>query len=283
MNVNLSNVFTRKTHTQHGSKVLRMLSIDWDVFHDMTQFMPGSMECQEDWIVEYSRWEGEFKHSYKFATKEFECFKKYLSSVTQIVYIAEDHKELYHLIERDTEVHVTNLDFHDDMYEIDKVRGAECGSWASALVELKDCDVTIDWRQLYTKGLISKQRSEYLDKRIKWSHQMGFDTVFNQTYDIIFLCRSWDFSPPHMGHKFRELQECCDWRLVGESIIWPSYTDRYEYWRDGKMGFIEPFYFPTGQETAEEMDAIHDDHDNLVVHPVSQISNLPECDPLFRQ
>jgi len=139
------------------------------------------MECQEDWVVEYSRWGGEFKNGiYKFHEREFQQVKAFLTGATQIIYFAEDHKELFSLIERDYRVHITNLDFHDDLFPYKRINKVACGSWASALVELKDCEVVMDWRQLHTKGIERLQKpypENQRDMRIKWSHSLGFDGV----------------------------------------------------------------------------------------------------------
>jgi hypothetical protein len=246
--------------------------------------MSGAMECQEDWVVEYSRWSGEFANGdYKFHLKEFEDLKNYLSRFGKNVYIAEDHKMLYKLVERDTEVHITNLDFHPDLGVVDRSNIA-CGTWASALVDLKDCNVTIDWRQLHTKGIhMIDDENDRVDKRIKWSHSLGLSKVFSREYDLIFICQSWLFSPPHMGHKFRELMESCvSYTLMEESLpVFPSYTERYMYWSKGRTGHVNPFYFPTGEESRTVMDEIYDNHDVLVVQDLDILFGLDECDPMW--
>ena len=258
-------------------KQLSVLSIDWDVFHDMTQFMPGAMSCQIDWVVEYSRWEGEFKHTYKFAYEEFELLKRYLHGLNQPVYIAEDHGRLYHLIEENTECALVNLDFHSDATECQGLDRLACGNWMSALAQYKGVKVSTDWRQLHSKGVYGLPEDESL---IDMWHAIGFNGVFEREYDLVFLCQSFDFSPPHMNHRFRELVDACpDARVLpGDMPYYPTYSECHQ-----NACFSDYVYVPTGKEAPEEMDRIHDDEDLYVIWPVSQIRYLPDCDPEFRK
>jgi len=200
-----STTFTSKPTSQRNTAVFRVLSIDWDVFHDMTQFMPEAMAAEVDWVVEYFRWEGSFKHDYKFAETEFQQVKEFLARQNQPIYFADDHSSIYNLIDTNTCVELTNLDFHSDMYAIKDGEGnrkpLDCGNWMLYLVTDKRCTVNVDWRQLHTKG--DSGETEY--SGITWTHAIGFEGVFDEEYDLIFVCQSADYSPPHKNHRFREL------------------------------------------------------------------------------
>jgi len=277
MDLQPSSVFAPKT----SKKTLRVLSIDWDVFHDITQFMPGSMTPRVDWVVEYCWFEGEFKHLYKFAETEFQQAKEFLAKQTQPIYFADDHSSIYNLIDANTHVELTNLDFHSDMYPIRDKEGnkkpLDCGNWMLYLVVDKRCTVNVDWRQLHSKG--DSGETEYTG--ITWTHALGFEGVFDKDYDLIFVCQSAEYSPPHKNHRFRELIDSCRGGRICEEKppYYPSYTERVAFASEDKQ-----VYIPTGNETQEEMDEIHDDHDNLVVTPdLTLVLTMPDCDPLYRK
>ena len=258
-------------------KQLSVLSIDWDVFHDMTQFMPGTMRCEVSWVVEYSRWEGEFKHCYKFAYDEFELLKQYLAGLNQPVHVAEDHGRLFHLIDWEADCALVNLDFHSDVWDCPDITRLCCGNWMSALVKYKGVRFDVDWRQLHSKGIHGLPIDE---DEIKMRHSIGFNGVFDREYDLVFLCQSYDYSPPHMNHRFRELVDACaDPRIPAADMpYYPTYSEAHQ-----EACFSDYVYVPTGKETPEEMDKIHDDEELLVIWPVSQIRDIPDCDPKFRQ
>jgi hypothetical protein len=279
-----------------GLQPIKVLSVDWDVFHDMTQFMPGAMSCQEDWIVEYSRWTGEWRVSYKFHEEEFQQLKAFLKTYNGRVHFAEDHQDLYHVMPFYRDIDLVHLDFHKDASPCESyndLKGIvildgylDCGNWISALKRYKRCTFKkIDWRQLHSKhhGDDSILGGSPADMGLNITWSMGFQGVFQQQYDFVFVCQSWIYSPPHMGHRMRELQEVCSNLTMStrSPLIFPSYDQRKEHWSGGRQGFVEPFYFPTGKESELEMDEIHDDHDNLVVHDRSTLDWLKVCDPLW--
>jgi hypothetical protein len=276
--------------------MFRILSIDWDVFHDMTSFMPGGMECEQDWVVEYSRWEGEFANGiYKMAFHEYDLLREYLKQLNQPVHIADDHHVIYNLVPRGSDVHLVHLDFHGDAGLCEKEpkyipskgfiwkpKSLWCGNWISALISWNDCKVRTDWRQLHSKhdgkpGVLIPG-DQRVEMGMTW--RQGFDYVFQGHYDLVFLCQSYLYSPPHMNHYFRLLVDTCREPVIDKHRppFYPTYTNRYESLRK-----YERAYFPTGQETAEEMDAIHDDDDLSVIWPVEQLRNIKDCCPIYRR
>ena len=254
------------------------LSIDWDVFHDLRQFMPSDMSCCFDWVVEYSRWSGDFNNSYRFQNEEFKLLKEYLSGLDQKVFVAENHMYLYDLVPEGANVHITNLDFHEDSVNCPSVELLSCANWLSALRRFKDCSVVVDWRQIHTKG---KFDATLRDNTLDISHSLGFDGVFDKNYDLVFISQSYPWSPPHMNHRFRELLDVCEFPVLVEECppVYYTYTERYELTKTE----FEWGYFPTGSESAEELDKIHDDEELHVVWPVSVIAGLVECDPRYRR
>ena len=260
-----------------SGNVINALSIDFDVFSDMTQFMPGAMQCEWDWVIEYSRWEGDFVHGFKFDYIAFEEVKDFLRRQKQKVYIAEDHKKLYDIVPADSVVRLVNLDFHEDAAVCKPADKIDCGNWISALRQYKRCSIKVDWRQLHTKGQFDQSRR---DDKLEVNHSIGFKDIFNKAYDLIFLCQSYMYSPAHMNHRFRELIEVCfEPEIFKDSEpIYESYTERLAY-----ASTYDRAYSPTGKETPEQMDKIYDDHEICVIYPVTQISNLKDCDPLYRR
>lgn len=279
-----SRVFTsdlsRKKH-------LNVLSIDWDVFHDMRQFMPGSMECQIDWIVEYSRWSGDFVHSYKFFKEEYLQLMKYISRVRVPVYFADDHKDITNVIPQGSSVSLTNLDYHCDtgLYE----DFLHCGNWMSYLKRKCDCEVELKWHDLFCKNLEGWDKSG-LDSSFPFKPIQNFDGVFDKDYHLIFICQSYLYSPPHMGHYLKDLVKACKNPVISKTspMFFPTYSERWVKFYDEYLKGVNNYspytmYFPTGKETDRQMDEIYDDHDNLIIHGVDILESFPDCDEHYRQ
>ncbi len=133
--------------------------------------------------------------------------------------ITNSHSHIYDLIEKyydkkkHNTINVFNVDMHHDMFDTTATTGLEnnkmvttykthdvdCGNWATH-VKILCPSSTITWicndisEELYPCPFVD-------------SIQHSFESIVDKQFDLIFLCRSDIYLPPHLDKQFDKLRE----------------------------------------------------------------------------
>lgn len=190
---------------------MKILSIDWDYYIDATAnerielFPDGGNENIPSYIRDYL-WVSHYNDKLKnigVKEKDLEITKKIIKNNFNSIMIADSHKHIYDFIEENydfkNDINVTNIDFHHDLYGInDKWReDVDCGNWMVKLFQKYNCKY--NW--------INQEDS---DKDIKSNdelykvNELKINDIVNEKYDLLYICKSSIWSPPHLDEKFIE-------------------------------------------------------------------------------
>lgn len=191
---------------------MRVLSIDFDYFVNPTPlqrvryFPDGGREMSG--LLNTFVWAGAYAHS-KIATKKFgdeknslmnvELLKKPLKAIHDIIVaqkdvrcmVADSHAHAYDFIREKWDgstVELYNVDFHHDTYNAEE--GVNCGNWLRLLMEEGIVDEAY-W--------VNQPDSELEDNLTK---VIPFSELPKTGYDLVYLCRSGWWTPPHMDEEF---------------------------------------------------------------------------------
>lgn len=191
---------------------MRILSIDFDYFVNptplqRTRYFPDGGREMSDTLNAFV-WAGAYARS-KIATKKFgdeknsllnvELQKKQLQGIHNIVMaqgsicymVADSHSHAYEFIHENWDgdaIELYNVDFHHDTFDT----GAEvhCGNWLRWLLEEGTVDVAY-W--------VNQSESELEDNMTK---VIPFSELPKTGYDLVYICRSGWWTPPHMDEAF---------------------------------------------------------------------------------
>lgn len=190
-----------------------ILSIDFDYFIDVSSeerdmyFPKGSDEIPKEKLA--AMWEKrylEFPELKKVGViDEYYLFKDFLLTLNihkENFYKADTHKDIYEIIRkipRNLQIYIVNIDFHHDYYHFyrdgDKYN---CGNWLRRLVEERP-STKVKWIRRSDSQLFS------LEGLFPFEHTTDIKSIFNDKFDYIFICRSPEWSPPHLSNKFEEI------------------------------------------------------------------------------
>ena len=214
---------------------MKILSIDWDYFincsaSDRIMKFPdggnerlGSAMSTYVWGTRYGVCP-EIK-DIKVRSKELDILKKVIDrNQNKYLYVSADsHKHLGDFIlQPDMEkaikkegLTIINIDHHSDYYNI----GTElnCGNWLNKVME-KYPETKVTW--------IKNEDSD--DEDFPFEVTADINRAYKETYDVIYLCRSGVWSPPHLDKEFgvlnRFASKRCDLPLLREQIVnrWDS-------------------------------------------------------------
>lgn len=122
-------------------------------------------------------------------------------------FICQSHVSLYHILKdldlsnKNTEIY--NLDFHHDLFNDNS--NIDCGNWLGKFKDVNK-NTFISW---YTRETALEcynfNQNELDNVRIYTNIKYLLDTKF----DLIFLCRSDAWTPPHLDIYFDELVSTC--------------------------------------------------------------------------
>lgn len=202
---------------------MRVLSVDWDYFINATleqrlmMFPDGGNEKLPDsisdtiWAARYAEHKelskiGLDKSGYNKLKK---IIKRYCNSDTK-VFIADSHSRAYDFIRKyDTggEIDIVNIDFHHDYYDCQSEvnntteEDVNCGNWVRLLID-NDDRISYTW--------VCREDSD-LSERLEFSPNFcGYKMIEDlleesEPYDLLFICRSSVWSPPHLDYYFFQL------------------------------------------------------------------------------
>lgn len=207
-------------------KRLKVLSIDWDYFIDATageravMFPDGGNEnlsaaiCNYIWAVRYVDNEklAEVPLDGAALGRVKNLLKSTIGKGTHIV-VADSHKHMYKEVLSlfrnlsHEVVDLWNIDFHHDVYNMDNPVGVDCGNWLGLLSHASDPQSTFHWigRGDSDIGGNKSGDSTVLD-RFPWLELSTISEIPNEEpFDLVFLCRSGMWSPPHLDNSFLSL------------------------------------------------------------------------------
>lgn len=216
---------------------MKILSIDWDYFIDasltqrMTMFPDGGTE-HVPLFVQDIIWATHYKDGMEqigIKEEEYRKIKELLSNSFESVMIADSHKHIYDFIQQETfgKIEIVNVDFHHDLYGYRERHRTEvdCGNWATKLLQDNDCKYT--WvKQSDSDDVLHVDLLKSIEVK-------DFDDILNDEYDLVYICRSGMWSPPHLDSFFIEL---CQPLLEQEdfpvryevSVMENRYTDEFK-------------------------------------------------------
>lgn len=259
--------------------MITILSIDFDVFCDTSLFLPGACCCHKNgWVVDYNQWQGEWRDTFKFQEKQYRECLNYIRELNQPVYISNSHHDIFDLLDvQKKRLHIVNLDFHADDGLCSDLEQINCGNWLSALRIFKENTVDVSWYQIHSKGDHRRPLNKHED--IKINKYKYSDDIWMRKYDMVFICQSWEFSPPHVNHRFRELIGACKKPVISENDppLYPVYTDEV------KRILGTPKVY-TLEEADNLSDDVIDDEDTCIVDTtIGVLETLPDCDPQYKR
>lgn len=198
-------------------KPIKILSIDFDYFIDTdidtrnNKFPNGLDEAPKELINQM--WNESYAQFPEIndigVTKGYYFICNYLkeNTFTKIL-IADSHKEIKRLIDlvpKHTPLEVYNIDFHHDMYHyFSSGEEVNCGNWARKLI-LEDRFFNGDYVWIKRKdsdimtlgGEVPCRKKTYLKNALR-----------GIKFDYVFLCKSPEWTPPHLDIYYQDMINC---------------------------------------------------------------------------
>lgn len=206
--------------------MVNVLSIDWDYFINAdfntraTLFPDTPNEGYGSYVQDsiwQSRYAGTSLKKVGIDTPALEKVKDCLNNNAPYakVMMTRSHKFAYDFLKDiDDEINLVNVDFHHDVYTQD-LSALNCGNWL--------CKVMDEHKGKYT--WVARETSdmdiclEYYD-RLDITYDL--DILQDYEWDMIFICRSDMWSPPHLDKEFSNLVKMLSkvaGYLKGETVL----------------------------------------------------------------
>lgn len=188
---------------------MRVLSIDFDFFLNTDIYtrehkFPDGYETEGEKRELSREWE-EYYAEYPEILKidvielEYSMIKDFLSGYSGPVYESESHAgigRLFDLFDDDTEL--TNIDFHHDAY-ISGGSRLDCANWVRILKE-RYPGSSVKW--------VKREDSAVASLMGDFPYEMSDKPDLSVEYDLVFLCFSPEWTPPHLRSRYEELKSC---------------------------------------------------------------------------
>lgn len=193
--------------------MIGILSIDFDYFIDASSeerdmlFPQGADEIPPEQLM--SSW-NEMYIKYPEMKKlgvirDFYIMKDFLSSlhISKKNFVkADSHKyikRMIYTIPVSLQLRIVNIDFHHDYYHYYTGNDScNCGNWLRKLVEERP-NTMVKWIRR------TDSQTVCLDGEIPFEHTDDIKSIFKEKFDYVFMCRSPEWSPPHLTDKYNEL------------------------------------------------------------------------------
>lgn len=228
---------------------MRILSIDWDYFIDATAteraaLMPDGGNENLPWGLQIHVWINHYVQNMGFGggklgrehlieipirRKELVELRTLLAAtVTKKtwVYIAESHADIFNPVKNITrefteEFELINIDHHHDCWRYGE-DGApvDCGNWLAKVIEQSHDNAHVSWvknpdSDEWSLGDLTPVELSQIDH--------------SKPFDMVFLCRSGMWSPPHLDKHFLVLSKYLNTRCKGQAIH-TAKTTREDRW-----------------------------------------------------
>ena len=215
--------------------MLNVLSIDWDYFidadgkwrYDHFPDIPNEDYAQS---LQYAIWASRYaedKELIKIGINPLAYDIAYLlEDMDDIPYIVvcDSHKYAYTFtVQRlketgNKQVNLLNIDFHSDCR--DNLKKLDCGNWLSVLMsEYRGKWHWLGWKDSY---------KAHKPRKLKFLSEFHSFMIMETAWDLVFICRSNMWSPPHLDKDFTDVfQPVVDGRDGQvQKGIWDSRYDR---------------------------------------------------------
>ena len=192
-----------------SNKKINVLSIDFDYFQivtkkDIKHYPDGiDLDPHISSIVWMSKYE-----IYK-DLEDIKNDKERIALVSDIIkmnnkakkLISYTHKDIYKFIldntKKDDKVTIYNLDTHHDMFN--KNKELDCGNWISYIKKVRPYTDIYWYANPLTPSIYGlEDYEEYL-------HTKDISSLLENKYDLIFLCKSPNWVPPHLYNEYEEM------------------------------------------------------------------------------
>jgi len=193
--------------------VKAVLSIDFDYFIDVSSlerdiYFPYMSDEVPDGLLK-SIWDERYRQWPQLSEigviDDFYILKDYLTALQipgENFTDADDHKHIMQLLEkipRNLQLMVVNIDFHHDYYHYYKGEDyCNCGNWLRRLVEERP-GTMVKWIRRKDSQIMC------LDGEFPFEHTEDIKSIYHDKFDYVFICRSPEWSPPHLINKYKEL------------------------------------------------------------------------------
>lgn len=210
---------------------MKVLSIDYDYFQSVS--VETLKTCYPDGVdlptsITLLTWASHYANPYTSEKlNQVQLNKDELNYMHRILFsqkadiplmITNSHKHIYNFIHQhyeqsnDDELYVCNVDMHHDMFNNN--RQLDCGNWIKHLMrDYGDDKVTLKWIanpiSLKVFGLDTMKGTDYTADDLKKLIPTSLLEIAKDKFDLIFLCRSDTWSPPHLDSGFDKLIETC--------------------------------------------------------------------------
>lgn len=199
-------------------KKLRVLSIDFDFFQNVDKRTLLDYPEGVDLSPEISTivWGSKYVFPYdsrdriKAVTVDQEKLNQLIDILDKQdenipVLIAQSHVSIYDFIHENmrgkNSLSIVNIDLHHDIFN-DNIE-LDCGNWINHIK--KDFpDTTISW--ITREVSLDCYGIGYFDKI---PFELNFDKITDAEFDIVFICRSDAWLPPHLDWHFDNLVKFC--------------------------------------------------------------------------
>ena len=223
----------------------RVLSIDWDYFIDApidfkaSNFPDGGNENLPEYVLDaiwMSRY-GQCAEIQKVKEDTSELvklrilLKKIINKQNTRVVISDSHKSIYKYLEEQRQsklpTEIYNIDFHHDAYDFGNEE-VDCGNWFKKFIDSKNAHVLDKFMW------VRREDSELSgEEMIDDNSSIGIPRDLYGTFQLVFLCRSGCWSPPHLDDKFLSLcRFLCKLHdkvdIVDDSILRSRYNKQFK-------------------------------------------------------
>lgn len=188
---------------------MKILSIDFDYFIDadistrdekfpVAEEITSQEEIQRVWDECYEHYP-EIKDI--GVISDYDLISKYLKEHPNTRRVVKDsHKFMYDLAfsSRPCDLEVVNIDFHHDRYIGGRASQVDCSNWVR-FIEEEHPELKMKW--------VKRSDSETSSLLGEFPYETTEDlaSVLNEDYDVIFLCFSPEWTPPHLRDLYNSL------------------------------------------------------------------------------
>lgn len=230
-------------------KNINILSIDFDYFQDVDSktlllHYPDGIDLPE----ELSRfiWTSHYANPYaekdllnvKIKQDKLDELMSYIKTINNKipVMIASSHVKIYNFIHDHCNINdnlnITNIDMHHDTFDAapDKIH---CGNWLKAIKN--------EYKTVNTTWICNPVSLETMNKPDINTIIDDFTGLKNIDFDMIFLCRSDNWSAPHLDNYFVKLAECLGKiasKLDLENVLEPRYNNSFKEMVDAERNIL---------------------------------------------
>lgn len=213
-------------------KTFKVLSIDWDYLVNATMkervemFPDGGSEKLPE-VISRIVWSTRYASCPQLKdigvdVDAMDILKEFISKncFNAPIIVSDSHGSIWDAILRykpkDSLIDVINVDFHHDMY-VNDMGYVDCGNWVNCLFEtrtqhenrkLKNANNHYYWvaREDSEDSITEEcQRLNYMVKK-----DINFlKTLDDFECDLLFICRSGIWSPPHLDEEFMNFYDWC--------------------------------------------------------------------------